>query len=250
MHWTGDENTASIVAWVQRAAAAGADAVLFPELAITGIHRRIAEAAQPALVDGQLAQVRASCARYGIAASVGAPTFNADGSICIAQHFFDRRGQLAGVAHKQGLTAPEATFFVPGRDRSTFSWLGRKWSAVICRECEDADAIAAQWRADPPGVVLWPGGMRPDPDKPRVEPPEYVAQMQAFAQRFAVHVVMVNWPNALNRPEESTESGGSVVIAPDGKALLTLPKAQAGMAVFELGQATAEWLLDPGGEHQ
>ncbi len=245
MHWTGDENTASIVAWMQRAADAGADIALFPELAVTGIHRRIAEAAQPALVAGWMEQVQAACQRHDIAASVGAPIFNDDGSICIAQHFLNRSGQVVGVIHKRGLTAPEATFFVPGSDRSTLRLLGHKWNAVICREFEDVEAIACEWQPDPPDIVLWPGLMRPDPAKPRTNSPAYFAQMQTFAKRCAFHVVMVNWPNALNRPEESAESGASVVISPAGKILLALPKARAGMAVFELGQTTFEWMADP-----
>jgi hypothetical protein len=52
---------------------------------------------------------------------------------------------------------------------------------------------------------------------------------------------MVNWPNALNRPEESADAGASVVIDPQGRILLTLPQAEAGLAVFDLGAESFQW---------
>jgi predicted amidohydrolase len=241
MHWRGEDNTAAIIDALALASRHGAQVCLFPELAVSGIHRQIASVAQPDLVAAWLASISAACTRWRIAVSVGAPSFGADGQRFITQHFFDDAGRLVGSVHKAGLTAPEATFFSPGHQRPTLSLAGHRWSAMICREIDDADAIADQLAADPPDIVVWPGAMRPDPDKPRVEPPWHVQQAQAFARRCAAFVVMVNWPNALNRPEESADAGASVLIDPRGRILLTLPKAEAGLAVFELGTATFQW---------
>lgn len=245
MHWHGDDNTAGIVQGLRDAAAQGARIALFPELAVTGIHRQIAAMARPALVARWLDAVRDACARHTIAASVGAPSFGDDGTIRITQHFIDERGSDVGAVHKHGLTAPEATFFVPASQRPTLPLLGQRWSAMICREIDDADSIAPVFERDRPDIVVWLGALRPDPDKPRVEPPWHVRQAQAFAQRCAAFVVMVNWPNALNRPEESADAGHSVVIGPDGGIRLTLPKAQAGLAVFDLGAARFDWRPQP-----
>lgn len=241
MHWRGDDNTASIVQQLGHAAAKGATVCLFPELALTGIHRRIAEAAVPALVDGWLGQVRQACIAHRIATVVGAPSFTPEGRIRISHHFIDAQGQLVGTVHKRGLTAPEATFFEPAEQRPTVTLAGRTWSAMICREIDDAPQIAQELAPCMPQIVVWPGALRPDPDLPRTDPPDHVRRAQAFARECAAHVVMVNWPNALNRPEESAEAGASVVIDPQGRILLTLPRAEAGMAMFVLGDTEFEW---------
>jgi predicted amidohydrolase len=241
MHWRGEDNTAAIIDALAQASVQGAQVCLFPELAVTGIHRQIAVVARPELVRGWLASISAACARSRIAVSVGAPSFTADGQRHIAQHFFDDAGQLVGSVHKAGLTAPEATFFDPGHQRPTLPLAGRRWSAMICREIDDADAIARQLAADPPDIVVWPGAMRPDPDRPPADPPWHVQDAQAFARRCGAFVVMVNWPNALNRPEESADAGASVVIDPQGRILLTLPQAEAGLGVFDLGAESFQW---------
>ena len=241
MHWHGDQNTAAVVQALKLAAAQGAKVCLFPELAVTGIHRQIASVAKPELVSAWLHTICNACAASNIAACVGAPTFTQGGQIRISQLFVDETGQLVGAVHKAGLTAPEATFFVPGHQRPTVALAGRRWSALICREFEEADQLAVHFAADLPDIVVWPGALRPDPDKPRVEPPEHVQCMQAFARRYGGYVIMVNWPNALNRPEEGAEAGRSVVIDPAGRILLTLPKAAAGLAVFDLGDLQFGW---------
>jgi len=250
MHWRGDDNTAAIIGALAQASASGAQVCLFPELAVTGLHREIAAVARPELVAGWLALISAACARLRIGASVGAPSFTADGQRRITQHFFDEHGQLIGSVHKAGLTAPEATFFNPGHQRPTLALAGRRWSAMICREIDDAELIAGHLAADPPDIVVWPGALRPDPDRPRVQPPWHVQQAQAFARGCGAFVVMVNWPNALNRPEESADAGASVVIDAQGHILLTLPQAEAGLAVFDLGASHFEWRGEMSGATQ
>jgi omega-amidase len=269
MAWSGDEHLRGVLAALELAAGQGAQVCVFPELTLTGIHRQIASQARPERVEGWLQQVRLACARHHIAACVGAPTFgqalpprdphappeavDATGStgisdkhppptvIHISQHFVDAHGQRLGVVHKAGLTAPEATFFTPGHQRPLVQLAGRRWTAMICREIDDADMLAPLWLHERPDIVVWPGALRPDPALPRTEPPDHVQRAQRLARRCGVFIVMANWPNALNRPEESADAGRSVVIAPDGHIVLTLPGAQAGLAVFDLGQATFGW---------
>jgi hypothetical protein len=64
---------------------------------------------------------------------------------------------------------------------------------------------------------------------------------QALALQSDACLVQSNWPNSLNYPEEGTHAGESVVLAPNGEVLLTLPRAQAGVAVFALGERSYEW---------
>jgi predicted amidohydrolase len=51
MYWTGHENASAVCQTIERAAEAQARICVFPELAVTGFHRRIAEAAKPDLVE-------------------------------------------------------------------------------------------------------------------------------------------------------------------------------------------------------
>ncbi|HEY1230470.1 MAG TPA: nitrilase-related carbon-nitrogen hydrolase, partial [Ramlibacter sp.] len=54
MAWTIEENLASIAWCMRQAAAAGARICSFPELAVTGFHRRIVEHAVPPRMDEAL----------------------------------------------------------------------------------------------------------------------------------------------------------------------------------------------------
>ena len=86
-----------------------------------------------------------------------------------------------------------------------------------------------------------PGALRQDPDKPRTDPPEYVHKIQRLALSSKAYVVQTNWPNALNRPEESVDGGGSTVANPEGRILFRLPAQVAGVAIFNLGEDSFEW---------
>ncbi|HEX2011220.1 MAG TPA: nitrilase-related carbon-nitrogen hydrolase, partial [Roseateles sp.] len=72
MHWTAADSAAELLSLLERAAMQGARLCVFPELALTGFHRRIAEAARPEIIAPLVQHVRTTCARWGVWASVGA----------------------------------------------------------------------------------------------------------------------------------------------------------------------------------
>jgi predicted amidohydrolase len=118
---------------------------------------------------------------------------------------------------------------------------GMRCSAVICREVSDLPLVATQL---PPGTVdliFVPGALRQDPEQPRTDPPEYVRDIQRLAAATRAYVVQTNWPNALNRPAESVDGGGSTVAAPNGDLLFRLPGQAAGVAIFDLGDRHYAW---------
>jgi predicted amidohydrolase len=251
MHWTTTENLAAILKAMTVAQARGAQLCCFSELAVTGFHRRIAEEALPEIVEPALAAVQARARALSLAVSVGVPTFGAtsigepgSGARFITQVLIDEHGERVAAISKQGLTDPDATVFARGRARPVGVVQGLRCSAVICREISDWTAIAPTL---PPGTVdliVVPGALRQDPDKPRSEPPPYVAEIQQLAVATRAFVVHTNWPNALNRPEESLEGGGSNVAAPDGELLLRLPMREAGLGIFTLGARSFEWVVE------
>ena len=232
---------ASIVAALELASGRGASICTFPELALTGFHREIVSLAKPELVAPEVRRLQQTCARLGIAAAVGAPTFGDDGARFNSHLFIDQDGQLVSTTAKIGLTPPEATLFRPGVDRPVASLSGMRCAAIICREMEDEEQIRAQLSPGSVDLLFWPGQMRPDPDKPVTDPPAHVVLAQKMAQDLRAYVIQANWPNALNRPQDSRNAGHSAVISPTGELIFRLPMEAPGVAVFTLGERSCEW---------
>ena len=241
MHWSIEANMAAMLSASQFAHGQGATLCAFAELAITGFHREIVALAKPELIAPEVARLQALCAKLKMAVAVGAPTFAGADARYNSHLFINERGELAGEVSKVGLTAPEATFFRPGVLRAVVTMQGQRCTAVICREIEDHAAIGAQLPRGSVDIVLWPGQMRPDPDKPVVDPPEHVQEAQRLAAELNAYLVQTNWPNALNRPEESEHTGHSAVIAPDGELLFRLPEQASGLGLFTLGTRSFVW---------
>lgn len=241
MHWTTPENMVSIRWAMQLARSQGVQICAFSELAVTGFHRQIAREARPEVVLPAVRELQAHAAGLSLAIAVGAPTFAADGARYISHLLIDECGHTAAEVCKRGLTDPEATFFARGSSRPIGKLHGLRCSAVICREVGDLERVSAEL---PPGAVdliFVPGALRQDPDKPREDPPEYVRDIQRLARATGAHVVQTNWPNALNRPEESIEGGASTVASPDGEILFRLPAQVAGVGIFTLGERHFDW---------
>lgn len=275
MHWELAANVSTMKRAMELAHSQRAGLCAFAELALTGFHRRIGEWAKPELVGPAVIEVQAAAESLGLAVAFGAPTFAralAAGSHAVSgtrngrpfnSHLFvhgaggrtrgaapgravGSPGALAGVVSKAGLTAPEATFFAPGVGRpvvrlSVGNQCTLACSAVICREVEDHEAVVGQLAGSGVELILWPGQMRPDPDMPVQDPPQHVVQAQALARATGAWVVQTNWPNALNRPEESEQTGHSACIAPSGELLFRLPRQGFGVGVFTLGERRFEW---------
>ncbi len=241
MHWTIEKNLASIVAAMRVAREQGAGICAFSELAVTGFHREIVNLAKPQLIEPAVATVRAEARRLQLAVAIGAPTFGPEGARRNSHLLIDESGQAVAVVEKNGLTAPEATFFQAGTTRPSGKLQGLASTAVICREIEDRDLVLQQMKADPVSLIFWPGQMRPDPDKPFTDPPAHVVRAQELARESGSYVIQTNWPNALNRPEESRNTGHSACIAPSGELLFRLPREGFGVGIFDLGQATYQW---------
>ncbi|HEX2012807.1 MAG TPA: hypothetical protein VJN44_17900, partial [Roseateles sp.] len=153
------------------------------------------------------------------------------------------QGEVVATVEKQGLTAPEATFFARGRagTRTVAPMLGRRCSTMLCREVEDHDEICSELRRQRPDLILWPGLMAPADGKELQDPPEHVQQAGRLARSLGAWIVQSNWPEQLNYPERSWLCGRSVVLDPSGRIALALPSNEAGLAVFALGENTFDW---------
>ncbi len=244
MHWTTRDNLAAIERAMRQARAAGAAICAFSELALTGFHREILREARPEVVDPALAAVRQLARELGLAVSLGAPSFGAGGERFITQLLIDEDGDIAAAVHKVGLHVPERAVFTPGQGRPVGRLAGQRCSAVICREVADLDAVARQL---PPGgtdLVFVPGALRHDPALPRGDRPAYMADLERLAATLGAWVVQTNWPNALNRPEDSVDGGRSIVVSPAGETVIELPGQAAGLGLFTLGKRVVDWYAE------
>ena len=241
MHWTTRENMESIARALEVAHVQGAAVCGFSELAVTGFHRQIAQEAVPEVVGPAIRQLQDHCASLRIGAAVGAPTFGANGAKFISHLLIDERGAISATIPKRGLTDPEATFFERGTSRPVGSMQGLRCSAVICREVEDLEQVSQDLPRGSVDLIFVPGALRQDPEKPRTDPPEYVLNIQRLARATGAYVVQTNWPNALNRPEESVDGGESTVAGPDGQLLFRLPRQASGVGIFTLGESGFDW---------
>lgn len=137
MRWTIEGNRLSMRWGIERAAREGAELCIFPELAVTGFHRRITELAWWGVVEPAVTELCALAALHGVALSFGAPSFGPGGARFNSQCYVDARGARVATVPKAGLTPSEATFFTPGRERPVAVLKGLRTTAVICREVED-----------------------------------------------------------------------------------------------------------------
>ena len=149
MYWTTVENTACIVATLEVAAAQYAHLCVFPELALTGFHRRIREQALPGVVAPALQRVGDACRELSIACMLGMPTFTDGGAVLNSYVFIGADGVVGSAMNKNGPTAAELTFFQRGTGRPVLQFEGHACTTVMCREVEDLDDIAAQLQHDP-----------------------------------------------------------------------------------------------------
>ena len=115
----------------------------------------------------------------------------------------------------------------------------------MCREVDDLDEVAAQLRHDPVDVVFWPS-LTGHPSGTVLESAfesddlGYLRRAGLVAQRLGAYVVQSNWPHALNTPDQ-THLGESKVYDAAGEVLLTLPRDEAGVGVFTLGEPDYHW---------
>jgi omega-amidase len=167
------------------------------------------------------------------------------GAILNSYLHIDTAGEIASAVSKNGLTLAELTFFAPGTDRPVMQFAGRSCTTVMCREIDDLEAVAVQLQAGPVDLVFWPSMVGNPPGTIHPTPEDtadlgYFKRTAVLAQRLGAFVVQSNWPQALNTPD-STWLGESKAYAPDGEILLMLPRDEAGVGVFNLGERAFRW---------
>lgn len=239
MHWTLAGNLAEVLGALEAAAAAGAEGCVCTELALTGFHRRLPESLDATELAEAESQLRAACARLGIAAAIGLPTLGEGGAVFNSHVYIDATGCELGRVHKRGLTPSEATFFAPGGPRGWTAIGGLLATSVLCREMLDGDALAAELRAALPAgdvgprVIFWPSYIGESDAEQEALCAAYREGAKRLARELGAWVLQSNWPEGLNLPGPQG-FGASVVIAPGGALVSTLPRDAAALRVVDL----------------
>ena len=129
---TIDGNLAKIERAVAQAKRQRADAVLFPECAVTGYAYDFASLCSEAIREA-LRTVGRLAAHHGINLLVGSPVFRGrqlENSLVV----FDRRGKVVHCYSKCQLTAGDRKVFTPGNALALFELDGTCATAIICHE--------------------------------------------------------------------------------------------------------------------
>jgi predicted amidohydrolase len=129
---TIEGNLAAIERFLATAAGRRADAVLFPECAVTGYGYDFSSL-KPAEIRDALATVGQMAARFQIHVLVGSPVFGARKLYnCLV--VFGRRGEVAHCYAKCQLTEKDCKYFAPGNAIALFEIEGVPATTVICHE--------------------------------------------------------------------------------------------------------------------
>src|SRR2546429_2323812 len=126
------ENVERIVELIHSTARDAADAVLFPECAITG-YRREFKGLEPGSIQRACAEVARAARETGCNVLVGSPTFR-NGKWFNSLLVFNRRGRKAFEYSKIHLTAGDARVFTRGNSPAFFRIDGVAATAIICHE--------------------------------------------------------------------------------------------------------------------
>jgi predicted amidohydrolase len=126
------ENVSEIIELIQSASGDGADAILFPECAVTGYRRKF-NGLKPDLIEEGCEAIARAAREANCSVLVGSPMFR-NGKWFNSLLIFDRRGRKVFQYSKIHLTVWDTRFFTPGNSVAFFHLEGIPCTAIICHE--------------------------------------------------------------------------------------------------------------------
>lgn len=226
-------NRDRIVAWIAQAADAGADLVVFPELAITGYPPEDLLLRPAFLRAAERALAEVAAATRGVTALVGGVLFDADlFNVCAVC----ADGRIQATYRKRFLpnygVFDEDRYFAPGRDLVLLRIGGDLVGPTICEDV---------WQPGPPATDLALAGaqllvnLSASPfhigkDREREE---------MLIQRARDNTCFVAFCNAVGGQDELVFDGHSAVIDDEGAVLARAPGFEEALLVVDVEPATA-----------
>lgn len=223
-----------------KAAAARADAVLFPECATTGYACDFGTL-KPAALRQTLRSVAALAARLQVNILVGSPIF-AGRRLYNALVVFDRRGRLVHAYAKCQLVEADRRWFTPGNGLSLFSLDDVPATAIICHERRYPELVRLPVMAGAQIVFHPNAGMDALPVSRAKRRGRDGIPVRAFEN--AVYYVFAN--SVGPQGDGKWSAGDSKIVAPDGSVLQLADNRRECVLVEELdlSRATRKYALD------
>jgi len=223
-----------------KAAAAGADAVLFPECATSGYACDFG-ALKPAALRQTLRSVAAVAAKLRVNLLVGSPIF-AGRKLYNALVVFDRSGRLVHAYAKCQLVEADRRWFTPGNGLSLFLLDGVPATAIICHERRYPELVRLPVMAGAQIVFHPNAGMDALPVSRAKRHGRDGIPVRAFEN--AVYYLFANSVGPQGGGKWS--AGDSKIVAPDGSVLQLADNRREGVLVEELdlSRATRKYALD------
>lgn len=207
--------------WIALAVQLGADAIIFPELSLTGYEPSLA--AQLAMVptDDRLAPLQQLADRDRITIGLGLPTRHPSG-VQISLLLFHPQAARQ-LYSKQYLHADEEPFFIPGHPTSGVIETATEVAIAICYELSVPEHAA---RAAQQGAKIYLASVA----KSAAGVKQATARLQAIAQQYGMSVVMVN---CVGPCEDFDGAGSSAVWDAQGQAIAQLDDTQTGLLLLD-----------------
>ena len=225
-------NSRLIISWMDKARAAGADIVCFPELAITGYPPEDL-VLKPAFVRDNLAQLNVIArSATDIAAVVG--FVDEDGDLFNAAAFL-HHGEITAIYHKVFLpnygVFDEKRYFEPGHSSPIIELDGVRVGLSVCEDCWFPAGPMA-WEAHHGAQVLININGSPYHYGKRA-PREAM-----IGGRAADYGAFVAWVNTVGGQDELVFDGNSVVFDPHGRLLARAASFEQELLICDIDAAT------------
>jgi predicted amidohydrolase len=223
-----------------RAAADGADAVLFPECATTGYAGDFGTL-KPSTLRQALHSVGSIAARVRVNLLVGSPIF-VGRTLYNALLVFDRRGRLIHTYAKCQLVEADRRWFTPGNGLSLFTLEGIPATAILCHERRYPELVRLPVMAGAQIVFHPNAGMDALAVSRKKRQGRDGIPVRAFEN--AVYYVFANSVGPQGGGKWS--AGDSKIVAPDGSFLQLADNRREGVLVqtLDLTRATRKYALD------
>jgi NAD+ synthase (glutamine-hydrolysing) len=240
-----DGNAAKVAEWIARAAATGADLVVFPELCIPGYPaedlylKRHFVAANLAAVEGLARATGEITALVGFAEPVagGGDHRHAHNSLAVLAG-----GELRSIYRKNRLpnyaVFDEQRYFVPGAEPATVEVAGTKVGLTICEDLWEPGPPASSEAGEGAELIANPSGSPYHRGKGR-------AREAMFAERARDYGAHLAFCNLVGGQDELVFDGHSFVVDPGGNVLARASQFEEELLICELPAGRPARLAEP-----
>lgn len=207
----------------EKAADAGAQVILFPEMSLTGYVMETAAAQAIAPGDAKLQPLQQLAVRRGITIIAGAPVQNGN-QLHIGSFIFQADGQNTFYT-KQFLHGRESDFFTVSNAHNPLLLIGNQRIAnAICADITHAEHPKAAQQLHPTiyaaSIFYTPGGIA-----------EAYEQLGYYARTYRMHVLMANYCGSSYTYEAA---GRSACWNANGEVIAALDATSEGLLLAEL----------------